>query len=387
MTVSQYGDIQNAFLISYVISFLVGGWIIDRIGVRWGMALAITWWSVAEIYHGFAQSPRDLMIARALFGLAYPGAYIAAAKAVAEWYPPSERGFGTGLYTAGATIGATVAPPLITWITLQYNWRYTFFITGSAGLAYVVAWLVLYRAPEDHRWLGQAERSYILSGREEAAKHRAVGKSTLKEALRDRHFWAVAVGRFLGDNSWWFYVAWIPLFLSKSHGLEFKEIGLITWIPFLFADLGSLGGGWVSGRLVKRGWSVLRARLLVMLCCACLTVFSFSLGVLSSPALIIAMMSLLTFSIMAWMVNIVTIPVDAFSENLVGRVTGLTTVAAILGQMGINTIATHCSESDNFFTLFAIMSCTTPCAFVVVYLILRRSPLFSGKERNHESHE
>ena len=380
MTASQYGGIQDAFLYSYLFSFLVGGWILDRLGIRWGMALSITWWSLAEIYHGFAQSPHDLMIGRIFFGLAYPGAYITAAKVVAEWFPPEERGIGTGLYTAGATIGGMIAPPLVTWVALQFNWRYTFFITGAMGLFYVVVWLILYRPLEEHHWLSDAEKSHILRGRNELQMLRNGGPLSMTDVLRDRHFWAVALGRFFSDGAWWFYVAWIPTYLNNVHELEFAEIGRIAWIPFLFADFGSLGGGWASGRLVKRGWPVLRARLAIMLFCAFISVFAFTLGSISSQSLLIAVLSLLTFSIMAWMVNIGTIPTDAFPAAIVGRVTGLTSTAAILGTMVINKFATQSAVTGDYSIVFIVMSVSTPVAFVIVYLFMRRSPLFSRSE-------
>jgi MFS transporter, ACS family, hexuronate transporter len=393
MTDSDYANITGAFLIAYSFAFLLGGWVIDKIGVRWGMILAIGWWSAAEILHGFAQNPTHLMICRFLFGLAYPGAYLAAAKLVSEWYPSKERGIATGVYTAGATVGATIAPPLISILSLSFGWRSSFVVVGVAGLVYLIIWFILYRSPEDHPIVTEAERNLILEGRVKSTAieniPHSMSKTTawdnLQLLLRNRGIWAVGLGRLLGDNPWIFYVLWLPMFLNKEFGLTLKDIGLIGWIPFLFADFGSLSGGWFSGRLIKRGWMPVRARLFVMACAAIVTMGTFILGQISSVALIIALLSLFMFCTMTWMVNIGTIPVDIFPPALSARAVGITTFMATMGQFGLNKAIGWCMDHEYYQLLFFLMAMTMPAAYILVRMMIPKKlrssqPALSMKE-------
>ena len=235
----QYAQIGEAFQAAYLVSFILGGWIIDKIGVRWGLSLSILWWSLAAISHGWATSVQGLLICRLLLGLGYPGAYLAAAKAAAEWFPPQERGFVTGIYTSGATVGATLAPPLVAWLALSYSWQYAFFVTGSAGVIYAVVWFLVYRKPSEHPLLSAGERAYILSGAGAESEKNLSLRESLPLLARSRYFWAIIVGRMIGDTPWIFYVMWIPKYLSDTQGLDLKAIGYVAWVPFLFADAGA----------------------------------------------------------------------------------------------------------------------------------------------------
>ena len=307
ITDGDYARANLSFQVAFVLMFLLGGWVVDRLGSRWAMALAVAWWSAAEVLHGFARDPTDLMVCRFLFGFAYPGAYLAAAKVVSEWFPAKERALGTGIYTAGATVGATIAPPLIAWLFGWVGWRPVFFTIGGAGFVYLILWLIFYRTPEKNAWLTTAERDFILKGREDIATAEKSSDIPISQVLHDHRFWAITLGRMLGDNPWIFYVSWVPLYLNNEFHFSIKDIGLIGWIPFLFSDLGSIGGGWFSGALVRRGWPVIKARLAIMSVSACVLALTFVLGLVSSTALVIGTMSLMMFCTMAWMVNLSTL--------------------------------------------------------------------------------
>lgn len=370
----QYATIAQAFQFAYLITFTLGGWVIDRLGVRWGLALSITWWSLAEMACGMASSYHELMLYRFLLGLGYPGAYLAAAKAASEWYPPQERGFITGVYTSGATVGATIAPPLIAWLALTYNWQYAFYITGAAGIAYAIIWVMLYREPGHHPLLSETERTYILSGREKVAKKAPPVRKTLPYLLKSRYFWAIVLGRMIGDTPWIFYVFWIPKFLNATQGMDLRTIGLVAWVPFLFADIGSLGGGWLSGRFIRQGAAPIPARLRVMLACALVTMFTFTLYFAHTTVSIVAVLSLMTLCTMAWMVNLSTIPVDAFPNEMVGTAVGLTTAGAIVGQLAFTFVIGRIVEHYSYTPLFFMMSFMGPTAYVVIKMILRNAP-------------
>ena len=373
MTDGDYARVNICFQVAFVLMFLLGGWVVDHLGARKAMAFAVAWWSAAEMLHGLARNPTDLMVCRFLFGFAYPGAYIAAAKVVAEWYPARERALGTGVYTAGATVGATIAPPLIAGLFTWAGWRPVFFVVGAAGFVYLILWLIFYRAPEDNPWLSAAERELVLSGRVEAEVGGAASGGSIRPVLRDRRFWALTVGRMLGDNPWIFYVSWVPLYLSNEFHLSIKDIGLIGWIPYLFSDFGSLGGGWLSGALVRRGWPVIRARLAIMSVSASVLALTFLLGFASSTALIIGLMSIMMFCTMAWMVNLSTMPVDLFPQQIVGRVTALTSTGATIGQTLLTVVIGYCFTHHAYMPLFIMMSFAAPLALIVVRLLLRPS--------------
>lgn len=370
----QYSKIAQAFQIAYLITFTMGGWVIDKLGVRWGLALSITWWSLAEMACGRAGSYRELMAYRFLLGLGYPGAYLAAARAASEWYPPQERGFITGVYTSGATVGATIAPPLIAWLALRYSWQYAFYITGAAGIVYALIWVLFYRDPARHSLLSESERNYILSGREPGVRKAPPLRVTLPYLLRSRYYWAIVLGRMIGDTPWIFYVFWIPKFLNETQGMDLRAIGLVAWVPFLTADVGSLGGGWLSGWFIRRGSTPVQSRLKVMLGCALVTMFTFTIYFAPSTAVIVTLLSLMTLCTMAWMVNLSTIPVDVFPTEMVGTAVGLTTAGAIIGQLVFTYIIGHVVEAYSYTPLFFMMSLMAPTAYVVIRLILRKAP-------------
>ena len=374
LTDIQYSQIAEAFQIAYLFSFLVGGWIIDRVGVRLGLFFSVIWWSLAAAAHGFAHSAQDLIVCRLLLGIGYPGAYMAAAKATAEWFPSQERGFVTGVYSGGATVGATIAPPLIAWLAVAYSWRDAFFVTGAAGLLYAIVWVLVYRQPSQHPWLRHAEREYIQANRSEGKT--PPFKQTLPYLLRNRYFWAVVFGRMIGDTPWIFYVLWIPKYLNETNGLDLRAIGHIAWIPFLFSDIGSLTGGWLSGRYIHYGQEPIHARLRVMLVFAALSAFTFTIYFVHSLPWVVALLSVMMFSVMGWMINLSTIPVDAFPEEVVGTAVGLTTAGAIIGQLAFTFVIGHIVEAYSFGPLFFIMSALGPIAYGVVRWILRKAPEF-----------
>jgi MFS transporter, ACS family, hexuronate transporter len=369
----QYARINQVFEVGYLIGFVLGGWLIDRLGVRWGLAFAIIWWSIAELAHGSVGSARGLMYCRFLLGLTYPGAYVAASKAAAVWFRPEERGLVTGIYTAGATVGATVAPPLVAWLALSYGWQYAFFVPGSAGLVFLVCWLLFYYDPEHHRFLSEPERQYILSGRGEAQKSTPPFRESLSLLLRSRFFWAIFLGKMVGDPPFIFYVYWMPKFLNESLGLDMRAIGFVAWVPFLFADLGSIGGGWLSGRLVRWGVDPFAARLKTMLGCAAISMFAFTIYFVHSTALAIGLMSLMMAAIMGWMVNTTTVVLDVFPEELVSMATGLCIAGTVLGQIIFTYAIGRIVQAYSYGPLFFMMSIMAPAAYTLIRLIVRNA--------------
>jgi len=367
----QYALITQAFLVAMTISFLLGGFLIDRLGVRWGLALSLAWWSVADILHVFASTPRELAICRFLLGLGYPGAFMSAARAISEWYPPQERGIVYGLSTAGATVGAVAAYPTVVWITSHHGWQAAFVYTGAAGLFFAAGWLMVYYNPAQHPWASKEELAYIKS--EVVGTSRIVSLQPVSgpRLLRDRTFWAVAIGRFVGDNPWVFYAFWLPKFLAE-HGLGMAQIGRIGWIPFVFADLGSVGGGWLSGRLIQRGFSPRRARVTLLTLGLPVLSFVFVLGLIRSEYVLIALLSIFTMFTTSWLVNLNVIIVDSFPQSTIATLTGLTTCAGTFGGVFFTFAVGRVVQNYSYRPVFFVMALLSVSAYILVRWILPR---------------
>ncbi len=275
-----YAAVVFSFQLAYAIGLVLAGRVMDRIGTRLGFAWAVILWSVAAVAHAAADrfpglrlpslnldASSGLMVvtlsgaaagfalARFALGLGEAGNFPAAIKTVAEWFPAQERALATGIFNSGTNVGALVTPLVVPWITLQWGWRWAFIATGLTGLLWVGAWWTLYRAPDRHPRLGAAERAYIR-GR--------AGDSAVPIPWRSlwphRQTWAFTLGKFLTDPIWWLYLFWVPDFLNRNHGLDLKSMGLPLVVIYLVADVGSIGGGWLSSALLARGWSVNAAR-------------------------------------------------------------------------------------------------------------------------------
>ncbi len=332
MSNTDYSRILFAFLLAYMIMQAGSGRIMDRLGTRVGFALTISWWSVAAMLHAAASSAFALGACRLLLGLGEAGNWPGAVKAISEWFPPKERAFAIGFFNSGSTIGAVIAPPLVTWIALTWGWRRAFLLTGALGFFWLIVWVLLYRKPSEHPGVSRAELDALQAAQAQGAKT-AGAPVRWRDRLRVRQVWGLVLGRMLADPVWWFYVFWLPEYLRREREFSLAMIGYFAWIPFLTADLGCLAGGWASGFLVRRNWVVLRARKAVMLVCAALLVSGIP-AVLAKDAMVsLALISLATFAYSAWASNILTLPADLFPPSIVASVSGLSGTGAALGGM------------------------------------------------------
>src|SRR5438046_247433 len=267
----QYGSIATWFLLAYTISQALSGKLYDRIGTRRGFSISILIWSLAAMAHSIARGLFSLSLFRFILGLGEAGNWPGAAKTVAEWFPVRQRALGLGIFNSGAAIGSIVAPPLIVWLQLQFGWKATFIVTGILGLIWLGLWLLFYDKPERHRWLRPEEYELIREG---AEQHDAGTAKASKVRWRDllvyRQVWGIVIARFFTDPIWWLYITWLPLYLSDARGFDLRKIALFAWVPYVAADAGSLLGGWLSGFLISRGWSVDRARRVVIIFAALL---------------------------------------------------------------------------------------------------------------------
>lgn len=315
----QYGLLTGSFQIAYTVGFLLLGKLIDRFGTRIGYAVAIAWWSLAAGFHALAGSVFALGFWRAMLGLGEAGNFPAAIKSVAEWFPKKDRALATGIFNAGSNVASMVGPPVFVWMNVRFGWRGAFLVTSSLGFFWLLLWLVSYQSPEKHKRVNREELRYIRGDAPEIEQAR-VGWTA---ALGMRQTWGFALAKFLTDPVWWFYLYWLPPYLYDVRKFNLTEIGWALPVVYLMADVGSVGGGWISGFLIRRGWVPARARKAALAMCAAAMPIA-ALAVLArSPVLTIALVSLATAAHQGWSANLYTTTSDVFPKQAVASVTGI----------------------------------------------------------------
>jgi MFS transporter, ACS family, hexuronate transporter len=363
-----YGNIVAAFQASYAIGLLLAGDLMDRIGTRRGFAAAVSLWSLAGLGHALARTPFGFGVARFALGLGEAGNFPASIKTVAEWFPRKERAFATGIFNAGTNAGAIIAPLVVPWITLRLGWRWAFIITGATGFVWLLFWLALYRRPEEHPALSKAELAHIRSDPPEAGT--SVPWLSL---LPHRQTWAFSLGKLLTDPIWWFYLYWIPDFLQKNYGLDLKHIGPPLVAIYLAADVGSIGGGWLSSTLIHRGWSVNAGRKTAMLLCALCVVPIMLASRAANLWLAVALIGLAAAAHQGWSANLFTLVSDTFPRRAVGSVVGIGGMAGAIGGMVFANRAGHVLQTHgNYQPLFLIAGSVYLIALLLIQLLLPR---------------
>ncbi|MBU1345435.1 MAG: MFS transporter [Alphaproteobacteria bacterium] len=330
VTTQQYSWITSAFQLGIMMQ-PVAGYILDTIGLKTGFALFATAWSLITMAHGLANSWPMFAGLRGLLGLAEGSANPAGMKAVSEWFPARERGLAGGVFNIGASVGSMLAPPLVAWAILTYNWQAAFFITGALGLVWVVLWLALYRSPETHPGLSEDERRLISEGRE-AHLEADDSRPSPWRILRTRNFWGIALPRFLADPTWGTLAFWVPLYLTTVRGFDLTQIAMFAWLPFVAADLGCLFGPTLALFFQKRGLSLINARRGAFTVGAVMMIGVAFVGFVDSPYLAILLLCLGGFAHQTLSVTVITMSSDLFRRNEVATVTGM---AGTCGNFGV----------------------------------------------------
>jgi ACS family hexuronate transporter-like MFS transporter len=383
----DYGDIVFAFQMAYAIGYLFAGRVMDLLGIKRGFALALAIWSLAAM--GAAAVPRfgpaaavllgtfglaysasvaGFIAVRFLLGLGESGNFPAAIKTVAEWFPQRERALATGLFNAGTNIGAVITPMTVPFITARFGWSLAFVLTGALGFAWLIAWLLIYEKPDRHPRLKPAERAFICSDPIVPATPlpwiRVVGY---------RQAWSFAIAKFLTDPIWWMYLFWLPDFFSRNYGLSLLELGPPIIVIYVVADVGSVGGGWLSSALITRGWSVNAARKTAMLACALAVVpIVFATRVQSMWAAV-ALVSLATAAHQGWSANLFTFASDMFPRQAVGSVVGLGGFAGAVGGMLIAKVTGYVLQmTGSYTTVLMIAGGAYLVALAVVQILTPR---------------
>jgi ACS family hexuronate transporter-like MFS transporter len=372
----QYATVINFFLIAYGVAYLMSGRIVDKLGVRLSMALFVGWWSISNALTGFAQSIQSLSVYRFMLGLGEAGSFTASPKAVAEWFPPSERGIAVGIYGLGGAAGATIAPILVAVIAVHFGWRWVFAVSPVLAFCWLMFWLWLYRSPAEHPRLTEKERAYLAANMtpvvaapaEAPVSERKMWKLVLSEPF----VWQLMIARLLTDWVWYFYQFWMPKYLHAAHGLD--QAGLsIMWVIFLASDVGFVLGGFLSGRLIKRGRTAPAARLRIMLISACLVPLSVFVPKVPTLAGVIALGMVVAYAHTAWLSNLTSLVVDISSKQILGTAFGVIACGSVLGGIIMNEVVgwlvTHRSYNDCFY-LMAVMH---PLAIALIWNLSKRA--------------
>lgn len=363
----EYSYIVMAFQAAYAIGLLCAGTVIDRFGTRIGYAIAISVWSIAAMSHAFATGVIGFIAARFALGLGEAGNFPAAIKTVAEWFPQRERALATGIFNSGSNVGAIVAPALVPVIAVTLGWQAAFLFTSVLSAAWLVTWLLWYRTPDRQPKLSPAERAYIGDEPVAAEKLPWLG------LLRHRQAWAFVAAKFLTDPVWWFFLFWLPKFLNAEYGLTLLGLGLPLIAIYLLADVGSIAGGWIAGRFIKRGWSVNRARKSAMFICALCVVPVIFAAKADNLWLAVALIGLATAGHQGWSANVFTLTSDLFPRRAVGSVVGIGGFAGAVGGMLVaSATGLLLQATGSYVPLFIIAGSAYLFALLVVHLLVPR---------------
>jgi ACS family hexuronate transporter-like MFS transporter len=352
-TEKDFGGMMSAFAAAYAVGLLLFGRLVDRIGTKMGYTLSIIVWSFAAMAHALAKSTMGFGIARVFLGLGESGNFPVAIKSVAEWFPKKERALATGIFNSGANIGAVIAPIVVPWLAGNYGWQQAFIWTGLIGFVWLIFWIVMYEIPARHKKLTQSEYDYIHSDEEQstdqagelpagirpvtaaavaAANEPPKRKSvSWKKLLGIRQTWAFIFGKLLTDPIWWFFLFWLPSYFATTFNLDFKKPNLQLFVIYTATTIGSIGGGYLSSRLIKSGWPVFRARKTSMLLFAiCVVPIMFAKST-NNVWVVVGLISLAAAAHQAWSANIFTTASDMFPKHAVSSVVGIGGMAGSIG--------------------------------------------------------
>jgi len=368
-TEAQYGAIVSYFTLAYALGYMGAGRLMDRLGVRKGYALAIVTWSLAAMSHAFARSATAFAAARFALGLGESGNFPAAIKTVAEWFPARERALATGIFNAGTNVGAIVTPLVVPWIALTFGWQWAFIWTGLLSATWLAFWLAIYRSPQEHRKCSPAELAHIQSDPIEPSVPVSWGK-----LLRHRQTWAFALGKLMTDPIWWFYLFWLPKFLDAKFNIRLAGVALPLVVIYVLADVGSVGGGWLSGFFIKRGWSVNRGRKITMLLAALLIVPTMMAPRVSSLWEAVLIVGVAAAAHQWWSANIFTLTSDMFPKYAIGSVVGIGGFAGAIGGWGFQRITGKVLQANgnNYTPIFVVCGLAYVSALLVIHLLAPR---------------
>ncbi|WP_420151478.1 MFS transporter [Spirosoma sp.] len=380
-----YGDVDAAFKFAYALGFLLVGWLIDRIGTKRGFSLGILTWSIAAVLTAFVGNITGLRWARAFLGLGEAAIFPAAIKTIAEWFPRHERSFASGLFNAGTNVGIILTALVIPYLILQFGWRSSFLVTGLLSFGLLLFWWFTYSKPERSAKLSADELAYIRSDVEKMPR----ANVSWARLLGYKQTWAFAIGKFMADPIWWFFMSWLPDFFNSNDALDqkldLKSFGIPFLIIYVVSDAGSIFFGWLSTQFMHWGWSANRARKTTLLICALCVVPIFFAAQTSSLTVAIALISLATAAHQGWSANMYTFASDLFPKNVVASVTGIGGMFGAVGGILLALLAGRIITAFGYLPMFIIASCTYLLALIIIHLVLPKLEPVKAEELEKSS--
>ena len=368
---TEYGTISAVFQLGYAAMMPLAGRLIDWLGLRLGYSLSTLVWSLSSIAHAFAKTGTQFALARLGLGIGEAANFPACIKAVADWFPRRERAFATGIFNGGSNLGAVLAPLLVPVVTVRFGWHAAFIFTGSLSFTWVILWLLIYREPERHPKLSRQELAWIRSDHEQATNVSV----PYRQIIDQRATWAFLIGKLLTDPVWWFYLFWLPTFLSHNYHVDLTHLGAPLIAVYALSAVGSIAGGWLSSRLLKRGWPVGKARKTAMLVCAlCVTFVIYVPRAAGSLWLTVLLIGIAAAAHQGWSANLFTLVSDCFPRAAVSSVVGLGGLGgAIGGAVAQQAIGRWLDLSGNSYApIFFIAGSMYLIALLIIQLLLPR---------------
>jgi ACS family hexuronate transporter-like MFS transporter len=350
LTESDYSQVISLFLVAYAIMYAGSGYIVDRLGTRLGMTFFVFTWSICQMLHGAARGKWSLGACRFMLGLAEPGSFPAATKAIREWFPPEQRAIGVGIFNAGSSLGAAAAAPLAAWLGLRYGWRTAFVFTGALGLIWLCFWLLIYQPREK--------------------TNEVADRGEWRRVLKSRSCLTLIAARFLSDPVIYFIIFWFPAYLAKERGFDLKKIGQFAWLPYVFGDVGYLFGGWLSGRFMRMGKSASRSREIVMGIGAAILPIAIFAPLASSAGVAIGITCGIVFGHAVWIANLMTLPADLFRGCEVGTAAGFSGMGGAVGGSIANLATGYVVSHFSYSPMFVWAGLMHPLAFLIVWRYL-----------------
>ena len=370
---TELSQVFSAFQSAYAGTWLVGGVVLDIIGTRLGLALAVVWWSAVSMLTGLANSVLTFSIFRFLLGIGEGCNWPGASKAVAEWFPAKERGVAVAIFDSGSSVGGAIAALTVPWVAIMFGWRYAFVLSGLLGLVWLALWLTFYHPLAKHPRVSAEERALIEAGRDTATSSRQRGAGRYLSLLKQPNVWGIVLGRSLTDPIWWFYVFWLPQYLSDARGFSLKQIAAFAWIPFVAADIGNFTGGLASGFLIKRGMPVVRARKWVCVVSTLPVLAGIPAATTHNPYWALALISFAVWGYASWSTMGLTFPSDLFPQDVVASVTGISGLGAGLVSTSFTLTVGWLVDKFSYFPAF-VAAGTIPFLATAAVLILIRAP-------------
>ena len=362
-TETHYGDIMAAFSFAYAIGYAAAGRAIDLVGVRVGYAIAVVLWSLAAMGGGLMRTVTQFMFIRSALGIAEGANFPACVKSISEWFPRRERALATGIFNSGSNVGVIVAPILIPWLTTNWGWPYAFYVTGALGFVWLVFWLLMYEAPERHASVTPEELAYIRSDPPEPQV-----PIPWARLLGYRQVWAFIAGMALSSPIWWFWLGWTPGFLKARFGVDLTEVAAPLITIYLMADVGSIAGGWLSGRLIRNGFSVNASRKLAMLACALCVVPVYFASVTESKWAAIILIGVAASAHQGFSANLYTLVSDMAPKTAISSIVGLGGMSAGFAAMGFQMVTGRLL--DTYPVAYRVIFFVASIAYLVDLLVI-----------------